>query len=86
MTKKSESTNKPAFEARLGSIRVVVWANESDSGRWHNVTLTRRYKDGDDWKDSSSFSGLGDLAQVMEACRLARDFIASQELYPTDSE
>lgn len=80
MKKKSESNNKPAFEARLSHIRVTVWENSSDSGIYHTISIVRRYKDSDEWKTATTFSGLADLALVHEACRLARDFITSREL------
>lgn len=87
MTKTQAEANKPAFETRLNQIRVSVWENAGDNGsRWFNTTITRRYKDGDDWKDTSTFSGLADLALVAEATRLARDFIAEEELQPAHEE
>ncbi len=41
-----------------GQIRRVGWANQTERGVRHNVT--RIYKDGDDWKESTSF-GRDDL-------------------------
>ena len=75
----SDEKKKPVFEQRLNSIRVSVWENESEHGLFYNTVIVRRYKDGDDWKDSSSFNGLADLALVTEAARLARKFITEQE-------
>jgi hypothetical protein len=75
-----KSTNKPAYEIRLNHIRVSVWSNASDRGSWFNTVVTRRYKDGEEWKDSNSFSGLADLALVTEGVRLARDFISRAEV------
>lgn len=87
MGKTTTEANKPAFEARLNHIRVSVWANEGENGaRWFNTTITRRYKDGDEWRDTSTYSGLADLALVGEATRLARDFIAREELKQSNDE
>lgn len=87
MGKKSTETNKPAFEARLNQIRVSVWENNGDNGsRWFNTTITRRYKDGDEFKEATSFGGLGDLSLVIEAARLARNFIAGEELQQTHED
>lgn len=47
---------KPAHEVRLGRVKAVIWENRSGETIFHNVTFTRLYKDGDDWKESSSFS------------------------------
>ena len=49
------SSNRPVHEVRMGRIRAAIWANETEKGVRHNVTLTRLYKDGDEWKDSASF-------------------------------
>ena len=46
---------RPAHEIRLGRIKATIWANQGDKGTWYNVTLSRSYKDGDEWKSSASF-------------------------------
>jgi hypothetical protein len=61
--------NKPAHEVRIGMIRATLWANETEHGTRYNVTPSRLYKDGEQWKDSSSF-GQDDLlllAKVLDA-------------------
>jgi len=60
----------PTHEIRLGRIRAAIWENETQNGTRHNVTVARLYKDGDEWKDSSSF-GRDDLplvAKVLDRC------------------
>ena len=57
------SSNRPVHEIRMGRIRAAIWANETEKGVRHNVTITRLYKDGDDWKDSSSY-GRDDMPLV----------------------
>jgi len=47
--------NKPAYEARIGKIRAAVWKNQGKKGVWYNVTITRSYLDGKEWKDTSNF-------------------------------
>ena len=84
MTNKNDNTtsdgNRPSFEVRLNAIRVSVWRNQSENGDWFNTVITRRYRDGEDWKETNTFNGLADLALVNEGARLAREFIAGQEL------
>ena len=61
---------QPVHEIRLGRVRAAIWANETQNGTRHNVTVTRLYKDGDNWKDSASF-GRDDLplvAKVVDQC------------------
>jgi len=75
-----KENNKPMFERRLGHCRVAVWENQTSEGRkWFNVAITRRYKSGDDWKETATFNGLGDLALVSECVSLAKSWIASRE-------
>lgn len=71
-TKKSSngSPARPVQEIRMGRIRAAIWENETTNGTRFNVTVSRIYKDGDTWKDSSSF-GRDDLlivAKVLDRC------------------
>ncbi len=72
-----ESKVRPVHEVRLGRIRAAIWQNQTDTGIRHNVTLSRLYKDGDDWKDSTSF-GRDDLLQVAKVCDQAHTWIFAQ--------
>ena len=74
----------PVHEVRAGRIRASIWSNPSEKGVWHSVTLSRLYKDGDDWKDSSSF-GKDDLLLLAKVIDKAHSWIieqAAQELDP----
>jgi len=44
------SKQKPVHEVRLGRIKAALWENDTQNGTRHNVTFTRLYKDGDQWK------------------------------------
>ena len=68
---------RPVHEVRLGRIKAAIWANETQNGTRHNVTLSRLYKDGDEWKDSSSF-GRDDLPLVQKVADLAHSYIYGQ--------
>ena len=50
------ANQKPVHEERLGRMKAVVWANDTEHGVRHNVTFSRLYKDGDEWKESQSFN------------------------------
>jgi hypothetical protein len=69
--------NKPVHEIRLGRIKAAIWENDTQNGTRHNVTLSRLYKDGDQWKDSSSF-GRDDLPLVGKVTDLAHTWIFEQ--------
>ena len=68
---------RPAHEVRLGRIKATIWANQNDNGTWYNVTLSRNYKDGDEWKSSSSF-GRDELLTVAKAADMANTWIHDQ--------
>src|ERR1035438_7933417 len=57
---KNTPKQKPIHEVRLGFIKAAVWRNETESGVRYNVTFSRIYKDGDNWKSTDSF-GRDDL-------------------------
>ena len=65
---------RPVHELRMGRIRAAIWANETQNGTRHNVTVSRIYKDRDDWKDSSSF-GRDDLPLVAKIADQAHSWI-----------
>lgn len=80
------TTNKtpPVHEVKAGRIRAAIWANASEKGTWHSVTLSRLYKDGEEWKDSSSF-GKDDLLLLAKVIDKAHSWIiehTAQELEP----
>ena len=72
--KSVEAKTKPVHEIRLGRIKAAIWANETDNGTRHNVTITRLYKDGDEWKTSTSF-GREELPLVAKVADMAHSFI-----------
>ena len=58
-SKTEKAVNRPVQTIRYGSVRAAIWKREVDLGNnsrpMYSVTFTRSYKDGNDWKDSSSF-------------------------------
>ena len=47
---------KPISEVRIGRIKAAIWTNGTDGRTRHNVTFSRLYKNGDQWKSTQSFS------------------------------
>lgn len=66
--------SKPVHEIRMGRIKVAIWENETQNGTRHNVTVSRLYRDGDQWKDSNSF-GRDDLPLVAKVVDQAHTWI-----------
>lgn len=65
---------RPVHEVRMGRIKATIWENATREGIRHNVSLTRIYKDGETWKDSSSF-GRDDLPLVAKIADLAHTWV-----------
>jgi hypothetical protein len=74
----SKNKQKPVHEIRLGRIKAAIWENETQNGSLYNVTLSRLYKDGDDWKDSTSF-GRDDLPLVVKVADLCHTWIFTRK-------
>jgi hypothetical protein len=72
--KEGEAKTKPVHEIRLGRIKAAIWANETEQGVRHNVTISRLYKDGNEWKSSHSF-GREELPLVVKVADLAHTWI-----------
>src|SRR5271165_3555748 len=68
---------KPIHEVRLGTIKAAVWRNETEAGIRYNVTFSRIYKDGDDWKSTDSF-GRDDLLLLSKVADLTHSWIFAQ--------
>lgn len=68
---------KPAHEIRLGRIKATIWANETENGTRYNVSVSRLYKDGEEWKQTTSF-GRDDLPLVAKVVDMAHLWIYEQ--------
>jgi len=71
---------KPERVFRIGNVSASVFANEVDGGNRHlrSVNLQKRYRNGDEWKFSSSFD-LSELPQVRAVLELATNYVADKE-------
>ena len=76
MSAKSKK-QRPVHEVRLGRVRAAIWENETENGSRHNVTVSRLYKDGDNWRDSTSF-GRDDLPLLCKVLNSAHSWIFAQ--------
>lgn len=54
-TPSGNSANQPVHHIRHGVISASIWRQETDKGPVFNVTFQRSYKDGEEWKSSTSF-------------------------------
>ncbi|MEZ5942474.1 MAG: hypothetical protein R3C18_13860 [Planctomycetaceae bacterium] len=71
MSKNKETNNKPMKKLQLRGISASVFANQSENGvTFYKVSITRTFKDGDEFKTTSTFSR-DDLPIVQELSRQA---------------
>ena len=60
------ANSKPVAEVRIGRVKAAVWPNETEGRTRHNVTFSRLYRDGAEWKSTQSF-GRNDLLVLAKA-------------------
>ena len=65
---------QPVHEIRFGAVKAAVWENQTPNGTRYGVTVSRLYKDGDEWKRSDSF-GRDDLPLLAKVADLAHTWI-----------
>jgi len=75
--KEPEQLSMPVFSCRHRALKAAVWQNDSANGPFYNVTVSRSYKDGDTWKESSSF-GYDDILPIAELLRTCHGFISRE--------
>ena len=70
---------KPEKTFRLGRCSASVFVNASKKGSFRTVSLQRRYREGEKWKTSTSFT-LADLPDAVAVLQLALHHVAGQEV------
>jgi hypothetical protein len=74
------SDNRPAHKIRgsAGSgLTLTIWQHDSDKGHWYSATPSRSYKQGDEWKESNSYSQQ-DFLELAEMFREAHSWVKEQ--------
>lgn len=69
----AKEKTQPAAKFRLGYVTATVWKN----GDFHNVVLSKSYKDGDEWKETDQL-GHGDIMNAVRVLQRVEDFISQQ--------
>ena len=75
------TNNKPVAELRIGAVKATVWENEGGGIPRCNVTFSRIYRDGDDWKTTLSF-GFSNLLTLAKLADQAHTLIAERNVEP----
>lgn len=79
------NTQKPLDEVRIGAVKATIWQNETEAGPRHNVTFSRLYKSGDEWKRTSSF-GRDDLLVLAKVADQAHSRIFQFQQKPSEAQ
>lgn len=58
----------------MGVVKAAIWKNDTENGVRFNVTVSRIYKDGDEWKSTDSF-GRDDLLVLAKVADRAHSWI-----------
>ena len=70
---------QPERSFRIGSCSASVFVNETaDRRTFRSVSLERRYRDGEEWKSSTSFA-LSELPAAIAVLQLAMQHVAHKE-------
>jgi hypothetical protein len=73
---------KPEKVFRVGSVSASVFKNtvETQNGKrdMRNVALQRAYRDGEEWKNTSTF-GLAEVPQALAVLDLALRYLSNKE-------
>jgi hypothetical protein len=67
----TSSGRRPEATSRVGNVEIAIWRNQGTSGDFYSASApTIRYKDGEEWKNGSSYN-MTDLLSLAEAAREA---------------
>jgi hypothetical protein len=65
-------------QRRIARRVTAIWNKDTENGLMRHVTISRLYKDGAAWKDTTSF-GRDDLLLVGKLCDLEHSWIYDQK-------
>jgi hypothetical protein len=75
----SSATQRPVETVRHGNVEIAIWRNAGAKGDFYSASTPKiRYKEGEEWKDGSSF-GRHDLLDLAEAAREAATKIRDRQ-------
>ena len=74
----AKGPNSPVWKMALKGVHAAVFTNESENGVFFKTTITRVYKDGEEFKTTNSYSR-DDLPVVQLLSDKAYEFILDAE-------
>lgn len=67
----------PVKRFRIGNLTASVWKNEGQERAFYTVDIQRSYKDGDEWKNTTSLNA-SDLLNAAFLLQKANNWIMEQ--------
>ena len=64
----------PIHTIRMGFVKAAIWRSDTRYGVRHQVTVSRLFKNGDMWQESTRF-GRDDLPLASKVLELAHEWI-----------
>ncbi len=74
---KSDDKKKPVRVFKIGAVEAQAWLNDGEHGSYYSISPVKIYKDGKDFKASTSFKE-ADLLNVAKVLERASDWLAQQ--------
>jgi hypothetical protein len=68
---------KPVHEIRVRDLKASVWVNAAKDRTWFSVSITRRYEEHGQWRESHSFNH-GDLPIVAKLAEMAFAWVCTE--------
>jgi len=86
-TKKApqQESNKPVQVFRTRGVKISVFENQAGDNVFHKTTIQRIYREGDEWKTTTSLSR-DDLPVARHLLQKAWEFILEKETAKNKSE
>ncbi len=66
----TNGASKPIDTVPLGRVQAAIWQNESEKGPFYSVTISRSYRNEDEWRSTQSL-GVNDLLVGAKALDIA---------------
>ncbi len=51
----AQQPNRPEQSLRYGAVEAAIWRNNGENGDYLNTTVTRHYRQEEEWKQTESF-------------------------------
>ena len=73
----NQSDRQPAYASRHRRLQIAVWENDSSNGTFFTAGIQRSYKDGEEWKRTSSTLNRDDLLVAAKLLNWSHSAVAA---------